>query len=394
MRRTAWFVGAALLLSIAAVMAAAPPPAGSLSLSLHLAPVFVFGGGSVLAMIGRRSRLVAGLATIVLADRALLHLGRGVTFDVVSLLLPLNLAVLAWLPEAHPLTSTGAVRIGVIGLQAGAVWFLHSTEIALLPASFHLPIDEARLHAWSALPLATLGVLASALGVTALRILLHRHMPAAGIAWALIASFIALDAAMSGAPATVHFMTAALLLIVGMIGDPARTVYPDPVTGLPTRIELTRMLRRMPRRYAIACIQVDEFRRFRDSYGPDATRRMLRGVGRALGEAGGRAFAGDTGTFVIVFPRASATQASAHLETVREKIPGRMHEVLLREEVLFRPEAAWEPPTVALKRASVAVTISAGVAEPAWPDADPRDVLSAAEQALAVAKREGHRVVN
>ena len=76
MTRTVWLVGGALLLSVAAAMTTSPPPAGSMSLSLHLAPVFVFGGGSAIAMLGRRSRLVAGLATIVLADRALLHLGR------------------------------------------------------------------------------------------------------------------------------------------------------------------------------------------------------------------------------------------------------------------------------------------------------------------------------
>ena len=394
MTRTTWLVGGALLLVVAAAMTASPPPPGSLSLSLHLAPVFVFGGGSAIAMLGRRSRLVAGLATIVLADRALLHLGRGVTFDVVSLLVPLNLAVLAWLPEAHPLTAVGTVRLGVIGLQAGLVWFLHSTEIALLPASFQLPFDESSLHAWTALPHVTLAVFGAALALTVIRILVHRRLAAAGIAWALIASFIALDTAISGRPATVHFMTAALLLIVAVVVDSGRTVFRDPVTGLPTRLELTRMLRRMPDRYAIACVQVDEFRRFRGSYGPDATRRMLRTVGSALQNVGGhgRAFSCDTASFVVVFPRTAAGRAAARLETVRQRIPAIMHDVMLREEVveLVREEIL---ESVAVKKASVSVTISAGVAEPSWAGVDPRDVLSAAEQALVVAKREGHRVV-
>jgi len=392
--RTAWFVGAALLLSGAAAVAASPPPAGSLSLSLHLAPVFVFGGGSAIAMIGRRSRLVAGLATIVLADRALIHLGHGVTFDLISLLVPLNLAILVWLPEAHPLTAVGAVRLGVIGLQAGIVWFLHSTEIALLPASFHAPFDDSSLHTWTVLPHATLAVFGAALAVTLVRIVGYRRVAAAGIAWALVASFIALDTAMSGRPATVHFMTAALLLIVAVVFDSGRTVFRDPATGLPTRLELTRMLRRMPDRYAIACVQVDEFRRFRGSYGPEATRRMLRAVGGAMQNVGGqgRAFSCDTASFVVVFPRTRAVRAAALLESVRQRIPAIMHDVMVREDVveLVREEVL---ESVAVKKASVSVTISAGVAEPSWAGVDPRDVLSAAEQALTVAKREGHRVV-
>ena len=70
--------------------------------------MFVFAGGSALARVARRSRLVIGLAVIALADRAMIHLEGTAVVHAVSLLLPINLGVLAWLPEAQPFTAPGA----------------------------------------------------------------------------------------------------------------------------------------------------------------------------------------------------------------------------------------------------------------------------------------------
>jgi GGDEF domain-containing protein len=389
-RAASSFVVPALLLSTAAAVAAVPPAAGSLSPSVHLAPVFVFGGGSTLALIGRRSRLVVGLAAIALADRAMIHLGGRVVFDVVSFLLPLNLGVLAWLREAHPLKTLGVFRIGLVAVQAGIVAFLYGTEPSALTAALEQRLFTADLAPWTALPQLSLVAFAVALSLALVRSVGQRRGLAAGALWALVASFIALDGAVSGQPASIHFMTAALLLIIGVASEPRLIVYRDDVTGLPTRLELNKALARLPRRYALACVEVDEFRRFSENYGPDATHRMLRAVADALAQVGGRGrvFCCDTSSFVVVFRRTPAKAAVAHLDVVRDAIP----DILLDIRVRKPRTSGRGSPTAPDTEATVAVTISAGVAQADRRDADPRDVLSAAEAALNRAKREGHRV--
>jgi GGDEF domain-containing protein len=172
----------------------------------------------------------------------------------------------------------------------------------------------------------------------------------------------------------------------------------DGVSGLPARLELQRALLRLPRRYAIACVEIDDFDTFRHRYGADAARRILRAVGRVLERVAGRGsvFHADSQTFVLLFRRTSAAAAAERLDRVREAVPRMMLDVRVLEPAPPRaptPESpAGEKPPLEFANCTVAVTISAGVAEAA-PGANPsRDVLGAATRALQRAKQRGHHV--
>jgi hypothetical protein len=117
MRQPSSLVAPALLLPLAAALATRRLP-DSLANVVDAAPLLVFGGAALLGILTRRGRLVLAVVVLALADCALLNFGGRATFDAVALLLPLNLAVIAWLRDENPLAGRGALLFGFALLQA------------------------------------------------------------------------------------------------------------------------------------------------------------------------------------------------------------------------------------------------------------------------------------
>jgi len=381
---TASLVAPALILPLAAALGLARGFSDSLATVVDVVPLVVFGGGALLGLVTRRHRLVLGVVVLALADGALINFGGRALADAVALLLPLNLAVIAWLGEEVSLTGRGAALFGMAFLQAGVVAILQGPTLAPLAASLEQPLVATDLKVWTALSQLAVLAFAAALGLTLARFLKGERPLAAGAAWALVASFIALDGSSFGGPARVHFAAAGLLLIVGASREPRRGAHVDDVTRLPARLELNRTLRRLPRRYALARIEIDDFLSFRESHGADAARRMLRLVATTLRKIGGRGrafYLGDH-TFAVVFRRTAAPAASRHLGAVRRAVEAATLVVTVPE-----PRRAGRSGRAGTVKRTVSVTISVGVAQPEGKGVDPYEVLRAADQALDRAKQ-------
>jgi GGDEF domain-containing protein len=388
--RAASFTIPAVLLPIAAVLTLSRTLPDPLTATVNAAPLVIFAGGAVFGFVVRRGRLVLALVALALADQALVYFGDRAIFGAVALLLPLNLAVIAWLGDASPLTTRGGLRLGAILLQAGLVGILRHPGLAPLAASLEQPLLPIDLSVWTALPQVALSAFVTALIVVLGRFRLDHRPLAAGTAWALVASFLALDVASSGGPASVHFGIAGLLLVVGAASEPPRVAHRDDVTRLPTRYELNKTLLRLPRSYALARIEIDDFMRFRQEYGNDSARRMLRLVADALAKVpgGGRAFHCEAHTFAVVFPRTSAELATQHLDVVRRVVETTTLDITVPERSRD-PKPKGKPAT----NRTVLVTVSAGVASSQQPGADPHEIMRAADAALhRVREAGGNRV--
>jgi GGDEF domain-containing protein len=384
-------VAPALILPLAAVMVLARGFSDSLATAVDVVPLVVFGGGALLGLLTRRHRLVLGVVVLALADGALINFGGRALADAVALLLPLNLAVIAWLGEEVSLTGRGAALFGMAFLQAGVVALLQRPALAPLAASLEQPLVATDLRMWTALSQLAVLAFAAALGLILARFLKGGRPLAVGAAWALVASFIALDGSSFGGPARVHFSAAGLLLIVGAAREPRRGAHVDDVTRLPARLELNRALRRLPRRYALARIEIDDFLSFREAHGADAGRRMLRLVATRLRKIGGRGrafYLGDH-TFAVVFRRVSAPVAARHLAAVRRAVETATLEVTVPE-----PRRAGGTARTGTVKRTVSATISVGVAQPDGNGADPYAVLRAADQALDRAKQSALHLVS
>src|SRR5712691_269604 len=383
--RIASIVVPALLLSIAAALVLVRPLPDWLAPAVQAAPLVVFGGGALLGLFIQRGRLVLGLMVL-----ALVRFSGRAAFDAVALLLPLNLCAIAWLGEANLLTVRGGSQLGLPLLQAVAVVILQHPQFSALAALLKRPLVAANLGTWTALPQLAILAFAAALCLVLARFLMDGRAPAGGAAWALVASFLALDGAGAGGPASIHFVAAGLLL-VGAAREPLRAVYLDDVTGLPVSFALNKALRRLPRRYALARVDIDEFETFRAENGSDAARRMLRLVARALTKVGGRGsvfYCGEH-VFAIIFRRTSAQAAARHLELVRRTVERANLDVRVAE-----PSRPGQPKRVASIARTVSVTLSVGVAQPEGRGADPHEVLRTADRALDRAKEAGENRVS
>jgi GGDEF domain-containing protein len=352
----------------------------SFDIVVDAVPLVVFGGGVLFGLLTRRYRLVLGVVVLALADAAIVNFGGRETAVAVAVLLPLNLAVIAWLGQEIPLAGRGAALFGMAFLQAGVVALLHQPALASLTASLEQPLVEADLKIWTALSQIAVLAFVMALGLAMVRFLAGGRQPiAVGAVWALVASFLALDELGSGGPARIHFAAAGLLLIVGASRERRRGSHVDDVTGLPARLELNKALQRLGGRYTLARIEIDDFSGFRETHGAETARRMLRLVATALTKVGGRGRAFYLGeqTFAVVFQRLPQQAATGHLDAVRRVIEASTLEVALPE-----PKGPGKPTRPGAAKQTVSVTISVGVAESDGNGADPHKVLRAAEHAL------------
>jgi diguanylate cyclase (GGDEF)-like protein len=384
-KRIPSLIAPALLLPAAAAVTMTHRLPTSVATAVDAAPLLVFGSGALLGLLTRRARLLVAVVILALADCALANVGSRTVFDAVALLLPVNIAVVVWLGDENPLAGRGALLFAITLLQAAIIAVLLNPGLASVTDSLDMPLVSARMGMWTALPRLSVLLFAVALGIVVARFFLHGQSLAAGAAWALVASFLALDGVTSGGPIGVHFAAAGLLLLASATREPRAVVATDDITRLPTRIEFQKALRRLTKRYAVAYVEVDDFPSFRAQHGTEAVHRMLRSVAKRLQRmgGGGHAYYCDGPTFAVLFPGASAKRAMQYLDAVRVVIEDVTVEVSVTE-----PASSPGKPGRVVER-TVSVTISAGVAEAAAASADPKQVTEAADRALARAKQAG-----
>lgn len=356
----------------------------------------LLGLGVVLAWRFGRSRvlfalLVVALAVMALASHAPLAGGEP-HIMLLGLLLPLNLAALAWLGERGVLTRLGVLRLGVILAQgaaaAGVVLTSSGVAVALLSRQF-LP---ERLTGWSPLPDPILLAFALAFGLAALRLVLRPDPVTRGLLWALPATLVALDAGASGEAPLAYLVVVPVVLIVSVVESSFAMAYRDGLTGLPSRRAFNEEVLKLGGRYTIALVDIDHFKRCNDKYGHDVGDQVLRMVAARLAEVsgGGKAFRYGGEEFAILFPGRDRAECIAHLERLRERIKGTAFTLRGADRPRRKPKS---PRAAHAPVRTIAVTVSIGVAERSARHAEPEAVIKAADQALYRAKKEGRNRV-
>lgn len=189
---------------------------------------------------------------------------------------------------------------------------------------------------------------------------------------------------------------AGLCLAWGLFRSSHAMAYRDELTGLLGRRALNERLNSLGRRYSIAMLDVDHFKRFNDTHGHDVGDEVLKFVASRVRQvgAGGTAYRYGGEEFCIVFPRRSSEDCAAALEEVRERIAGYKMSIRNHQQ---RPVKAREG---SRKRGAtrvggkqVSVTVSAGVAARNDSNPSPEDVLLAADSKLYRAKKAGRNKV-
>lgn len=393
--------GLLLLATAALVHWGAATPAAATAVRVY--PMVVLLAGALLAWRFRRGRLALALAGLVVADRAMLWLvpidsdapyAGPVIARTVAILLPIALALLAFVGERGLLTPAGFRRVAALGAGSAAVlivWLLsdafpeptaHALDLALLPPSS---------LAW--LPLGQPAALTALVAVAALvaRTLWRPDAESRGFLWAAIGSVIAASAGPAGGRATLHLANAGLVLVVATLESVYAMAYHDDLTGLPARRALNEALARVDGIYTVALVDVDHFKKFNDTHGHDVGDQVLRMVAARLArvDGGGRAFRYGGEEFAVLFPGKSIDDSAEHLETLRAAVADAAFRLRGPGRPKRKPDV---PPAREQGARRLSVTVSIGAAQSRGA-AVPDDVVKAADRALYRAKEGGRNRV-
>ncbi|PFG58173.1 diguanylate cyclase (GGDEF)-like protein [Vibrio sp. ES.051] len=191
------------------------------------------------------------------------------------------------------------------------------------------------------------------------------------------------------------FTLTGLLIIIYATSTSHQLAFTDSLTLIPSRRALDLDLKHMGRKYTIAMLDVDHFKKFNDTYGHDTGDDVLKMVASLLMKTPGGAkvyrFGGEE--FTIVFKGKYTDECKEHLETARKSIAG--YEMILRDEE-SRPDdhkqGQKKRGNDSSRRKSVFVTASFGAADSRNGQA-PQDVIKLADEALYKAKKAGRNCV-
>jgi len=385
-----------LILVAAALLVTLPSLHGT---ALALATVFPFTVVAAALLLGwrfNRSRLVFSIALLALTEYLLL---KGVDnprdrvfFLALTFLLPINLALVALLPERGTLTTAGLVRWVLLGVQALAVVFIAQAfpDKALKFLTTH--IVPARWTAWT--PVQQPAIIAF-IGIAVLLILAwlrEPQSPVRGYFYAFLAVFAALSWPAAGPGQEIWLGTSGLILVIAVIEASYLMAYRDGLTELPGRRALNEALPRLSGQFSVAMVDVDHFKRFNDTYGHDAGDHVLRLVAARLAQApgGGTAYRYGGEEFAVVFPGKGQDECLPHLEELREMVE--THRFTMRRR--FRPRVKPKNDKERKSRQAIMITVSIGVAERNHRHTSPDQVIQAADKALYRAKEAGRNRVS
>jgi diguanylate cyclase (GGDEF)-like protein len=254
------------------------------------------------------------------------------------------------------------------------------------------------LAQYSQVPDLVLLVYVVVITVVLVRLVLHPGVVESSFLGLLISVVLALHAYPKLAAMEMLIGAGVLTVLLVMLRNSFYLAYLDELTGLPARRALQEQMLKLGRRYSIAMLDVDHFKKFNDRYGHDIGDQVLQMVGGHLMKAGGGSkgyrYGGEE--FTLVFSGKDAETSIEYLERLRQSIADAKFVVRSKD----RPRK--KPAKGGTKKASspdagkqtVQITISIGVADNAGAENTPEEVIKAADKALYRAKKKGRNQVS
>jgi diguanylate cyclase (GGDEF)-like protein len=171
-----------------------------------------------------------------------------------------------------------------------------------------------------------------------------------------------------------------------------QNVYIDDLTGVPNRRAFNEQLKKLGRKYTIAMLDVDHFKKFNDNYGHTEGDNVLRYVAAHLKDASNsNVFRYGGEEFSIVYSGYKIKDVLWRLEQMREELATRQFYIRM-EETNRRKQSEKNRENKANGRKKARVTISIGIAQRTDRFKTTEDVINAADKALYMAKNKGRNL--
>jgi len=366
----------------------------------NIAPYAILATGVILAWRFHRSRLAFVIFILFLSERSLYYFGTGgplafgqgnIILLVNGVLLPVNIALFFLVRERGIFNLGGIVRIIFLLLQPLAIYLLLRFHPDVLQYLSRQYIEFPQLDVLP-LPQPVLLVNCFILLVFFAGTLSGRSPITRGFFWTLVAASLALLSKSYGLSPTLFYSGAGLIIILAVIETAYAMAFHDELTGLPARRALNTALHGLGRRYTIAMLDIDFFKKFNDRFGHDVGDQVLCMVASHLRRVGGggKAYRYGGEEFTILFPGKSKNDTIPHLESLRLSIEAAQFALRGKNRPKKPPKKTKKAQT---QPKTVSVTISIGIAEPTGSRDKPAAVIKAADQALYRAKKRGRNCV-
>lgn len=348
-----------------------------------------------------RSRLIFVLIILAFADRVFRSLTFGpddtlmidqTTYNILTFLVPLNIAVIAFLRERGIFTLHGMGRLALLLVQPFFIYTMIKYRQLGIFKFLNLEIFRGALWDSIAIPQLSIFLYLMALAFAVANFILKKDAIEGGFFWVLLITLFAFLPGEAAPAGTFYFSTAALILVMSILEYSHNVAYRDELTGLPARRSLNEFFLKLPNRYSIAMIDIDKFKRFNDNYGHDIGDQVLRMVASKLSKAdgGGKAFRYGGEEFTLIFPGKTVTETTVFAEQLRKEVAETPFYIRSTKRPPNKPDDTKNAPR-SVK--GVRITISIGMAERDENNHEPQEVLKAADQALLKAKKTGRNKV-
>ena len=334
--------------------------------------------------------------------------------ETVAFLLPLNLTVFSMLTKRRIYTSVGVLCIVLMMLQISAVilfcsppaspgsLLLHkmnsvspdaAKKLAKLLIGLRSFLHDNALVKFDHISISSLLVYSFALVFVLMRYMLKKDVILAGFLGAIVATFIGISTDFTEPASMIYFSTAGLMLIITSIESSFTLAYVDDLTGLQGRRSLNQRLINLGKKYSIAMIDVDHFKKFNDRYGHKTGDQVLKLIASKLRNmsGGAKVFRYGGEEFTAIFSGKDVEEVVPYLEQYRRSVEDTPFVVRSKTRRKSTSKNRGRIKLSGLKQAKV--TVSIGVAAPGKDLADPEKVLKAADRALYRAKKAGRNRV-
>ncbi|MRR58154.1 MAG: GGDEF domain-containing protein [Deltaproteobacteria bacterium] len=369
---------------------------------LPYATYLVFAMGILLSIHFNRSRVcfVFLMLTLFYWNGSLVSSGSGAgaaaqrVDGILCFLFPVNITLFCLMREKGIFSSAGRKRFLFLFLQAAVLVILSRTGQAEAQQETGEWLRRTA-EGYRGLPLLAFPVMGVCGALIAFKSYVRHSLIDSAFLGVLAAIAIVFGAPSTGDIQTVFLFAAGLILTISILQDSHNMAYRDDLTGLLSRRALNEQLEGLGRRFTIAMLDLDHFKRLNDSYGHDVGDQVLRMAASKMRSAGGggKAYRYGGEEFSIIFPGKGIDDVLPHLEALRADIASYRFDIRGAD----RPGPAREGRR---RRAGagadthVSLTVSIGIAESDGLVRTPREVLAVADEALYRAKQKGRNRVS
>jgi diguanylate cyclase (GGDEF)-like protein len=345
-----------------------------------------------------------------------------------AFLLPLNLASFTMMTKRRIFTSVGMFALVFVMYQCFAVLLFcypqgeMSAQI-MAKIDYYLPwlaenISESSIWVRSVLSyryftiiknVATVSFIAFSLALVFVMayFINTRDIRIGGFFLALVALLLGFGVIDLHFGVTFYFIAAGLALIVTAFEASFSMAYIDELTGLQGRRSLNETLYNLGKKYSIAMIDVDHFKKFNDTYGHKTGDQVLKMIAGKLERisGGAKTFRYGGEEFTAIFPGKDADESLTYVEELRQAISSTPFVIRGKDRRKVQKDLKGQKDrrhqkdrrrqedrrgrSKSAQQKKVTVTVSIGIASPEFDLTDPDKVLKAADKNLYKAKRDG-----